>query len=145
MAKQLTAVSVDQGCEGPPLSQTDTPAKPSAEHSAHAVGPALAVTHRFSRFTRLELNAALRKATRSKAGVDDLRQESGNGAQHHPGHHNWGDASRKRWWSRSTRVKVAFGSQQLQPDLFSYNIATLSGTSGMAGPNEYSRSCEHGL
>ena len=30
-----TEASVDQGCEGPP----PTPARPSAEHSAHAVGP----------------------------------------------------------------------------------------------------------
>ena len=73
--------SVDQGCEGPPRSQTDTPARPSAEHSAHAVGHALSVTRRLSRFTRLELNAAPHKATRIKASVDDLPHRSSNGAQ----------------------------------------------------------------
>ena len=70
--------SVDQG----PLSQTDTPARPSAEHSVHAVGHALSVTHRLSRFTMLELNAAPCKATRVKASVDDLPRRSGNGAQY---------------------------------------------------------------
>ena len=55
--------SVDQGCEGPTLSQTDTPARPLAEHSAHAVGHAHC------------------KATGVKASVDDLPHRSGNGAQ----------------------------------------------------------------
>ena len=70
-----TEASVDQGYEGP-TPQPDTPARSSAEHSAHAVGHALSVTHRLSCFTRLELNAAPRKATRIKASVDDLPHRS---------------------------------------------------------------------
>ena len=67
MAKQLPLqaqrpVSI-KDAKGPTLSQTDTPARPSAEHSAHAVGHAHC------------------KATRIKASVDDLPQRSGNGAQ----------------------------------------------------------------
>ena len=58
-----TEASVDQDAKGRPLSQTDTPARPSAEHSAHAVGRAHC------------------KATRIKASVDDLPHRSGNGAQ----------------------------------------------------------------
>ena len=86
VAKQLPLqaqrpVSI-KDAKGRPLSQTDTPARPSAEHSAHAVGHALSVTHRLSRFTRLELNAAACKANRIKASVDDLPHRSGNGAQY---------------------------------------------------------------
>ena len=86
MAKQLPLqaqrpVSI-KDAKGRPLSQTDTPARPSAEHSVHAVGHALSVTHRLSRFTRLELNAAPCKATRVKASVDDLPRRSGNGEQY---------------------------------------------------------------
>ena len=69
---------VDQGCEGPPP-QPD-------RHASQTFGrafdsSALGVTQRLSRFTRLELNAAPRKATRTNAGVDDLPRSSGNGAQ----------------------------------------------------------------
>ena len=46
--------SVDQDAKGRALSQTDTPARPSAEHSAHAVGHPHCT------------------ATRIKASVDDL-------------------------------------------------------------------------
>ena len=85
MAKQLPLqaqlpVSI-KDAKGRPLSQTDAPARPSAEHLAHAVGHALSITHRLSRFTRLELNAAPRKATGVKASVDDLLHRSGNSAQ----------------------------------------------------------------
>ena len=129
VAKQLPLqaqrpVSI-KDAKGRPLSQTDTPARPSAEHSVHAVGHALSVTHRLSRFTRLELNAAPCKATRVKASVGDLPRRSGNGAQYltlassRP--HSWRDSSvvRRHWWSRSTsvqRVQVIFGSRQLQAD-----------------------------
>ena len=128
MAKQLPlqaqrSVSV-KDTKGRPLSQTDTPARPSAEHSADAVGPTLGVTHGLSRFTRLELNAALRKATRNKAGVDDLPQRFGNGAQRYltlassrPSQlARFLSNGRRHWGSRFTSVKVPFGSQQLQPD-----------------------------
>ena len=115
MAKQLPLqaqrpVSI-KDAKGRPLSQTDTPARPSAEHSVHAVGHALSVTHRLSRFTRLGLNAAPCKATRVKASMDDLPRRSGNGAQYltlassRP--HSWRDSSvvRRHWWSRSTSVQ----------------------------------------
>ena len=67
MSKQLPLqaqrpVSI-KDAKGRPLSQTDTPARPSAEHSAHAVG--------HSHCT----------ATRIKASVDDLLHRFGNGAQ----------------------------------------------------------------
>ena len=50
---------------------------------------------------RVGLNAALRKASRNKAGVGDLRQRSGNASQRvtdpgwhpHPGLHSWRDSS----------------------------------------------------
>ena len=79
--------------------------------------------HRLSRFVRV-FNAALCKATRNKAGVDDLPQglsmaqriadlgiliqalTAGAIPQ------QW----QKRWWSRSTRVKAPFRHQQLQLD-----------------------------
>ena len=76
-----TEASVDQGCEELPLQPDRHASQTPTEHSALAVGPALGVTHRLSRFTTLELNAAPLKATRIEGGVDDLPHRSGNGAQ----------------------------------------------------------------
>ena len=69
-------VSID--AKGRPVSQTD--AQPDLRQSILLMpsGPTLGVTHGLSRFTRVELNAALCKATGNKAGVDDLLQRSGN-------------------------------------------------------------------
>ena len=54
-----TESSVDQGCEGPPRQPDKHASRTLAEHAARAqMVPTLGVTHRLSRFTRVEFNAA---------------------------------------------------------------------------------------
>ena len=125
MAKQLPLqaqrpVSI-KDAKGRPLSQTDTPARPSAEHSAHATATP-AASHRGSHAclssmqhtARLPVSRPAWLPHRSGSGVQRIFDVGVNQAL------TARDSSvvTWRWWSRSTNVQreqVTFGSDNYSP------------------------------
>ena len=125
MAKQFPLqaqrpVSI-KDAKGRPLSQTDTPARPSAEHSAHAVGPTASHTgcHASQGLSSTQHSARLPVTRPEWMTYRRGLATACRGCWRHPGLHvpSWRDSSAV---AEALVVQIykafAFGYEQLQPD-----------------------------